>query len=78
MKARTTRKMDMDKRLGLSVPEAGLLLGLARSASYSAAKRGEIPTIKIGGKFIVPKAALERMLAEAGQGTATNIQSANS
>ena len=71
MKARKTRKMDMDKRLGLSVPEAGLLLGLARSASYSAAKRGELgPILKIGGKLIVPKAALERMLAEAGQGAA--------
>jgi excisionase family DNA binding protein len=45
-----------------SVPEAGLLLGLARNASYEAAKRGEIPTLKFGGKLRVPTAALRKMI----------------
>ena len=32
----------------LPVPVAGSILGLNRSASYEAAKRGEIETIKVG------------------------------
>ena len=32
----------------LHVPQAGAILGLNRSASYEAAKRGEIETIRIG------------------------------
>ena len=50
----------------LSVPEAGRrYFGVGRSASYEAARRKEIPTIKIGRKLLVPIAAVERMLAEA-------------
>jgi hypothetical protein len=50
----------------LSVPEAGrIYFGLGRNASYAAAKRGEIPTIKIGSRLRVPVMALERMLEEA-------------
>ena len=52
-----------DDRLVLDVPEAGAKLGLGRNASYAAAKRGDIPTIKIGPKLLrVPVRALEEML----------------
>jgi excisionase family DNA binding protein len=44
------------------VPEAGALLGLTRNGSYEAAKRGDIPTIRIGGLIKVPKAAFHRIL----------------
>lgn len=54
-----------DPRLTYDVEEAGRLLGLGRGASYEAAKRGEIPTIRIGRRLLVPKAALDRMLAGA-------------
>jgi hypothetical protein len=51
----------------LSVPEAGRrYFDLARGASYGAAKRGDIPTIKIGRLLRVPVRALERMLDNAG------------
>ena len=47
----------------MSVPEAGeLYFGLSRNASYAAATRGEIPTIKIGKLLKVPVRALEEML----------------
>jgi excisionase family DNA binding protein len=52
-------------RRTLTVPEAGKILGLGRNGSYDAAKRGDIPTIKIGRRIFVPVAALERMLAGA-------------
>jgi hypothetical protein len=54
----------------LSVPEAGRrYFDLARNASYEAAKRGDLPTIKIGGKLRVPVIVLERMLEQAGRAT---------
>jgi excisionase family DNA binding protein len=50
------------ERQTLTVSEAAQALGVSRNKAYEAAKRGEIPTIKIGGRILVPRAALERML----------------
>ncbi len=51
----------------ISVPEAGRdYLGIGRDASYEAAKRGEIPVIRIGKLLRVPIVAMERLLAQAG------------
>ncbi len=58
----------MSEAKTLSVPEAGKqYFGLARNAAYAAANRGQIPTIRIGGRLRVPIIALERMLSEAGK-----------
>ncbi len=46
----------------MTVPEAGAQLGLGRNASYAAAKRGDIPTIRIGKLLRVPIRALEQKL----------------
>ena len=43
-------------------PDTGRYLGLGRSATYQAAENGEIPTIRIGRRIVVPTAALRRML----------------
>ena len=40
---------------------------LSRGGSYEAAKRGEIPTIRIGRLIRVPVRALERMLDKAAE-----------
>jgi hypothetical protein len=45
-----------------SVVEAGKIVGLARNASYGAAKRGEIPTLRFGGRLRVPTAKLRQMI----------------
>jgi len=51
----------------LSVPQAGAIyFGLGRNASYTAAARGEIPTVRIGHTLRVPVAALERLIDQAG------------
>ena len=50
------------ERLTYDIEEAGKILGLGRNASYEAAKRGDLPTIKIGRRLLVPKAALARLL----------------
>lgn len=49
----------------LTVPEAGAQLGLGRNASYSAAKSGALPTIRIGKLLRVPIRALEQLLESA-------------
>jgi hypothetical protein len=47
----------------LSVPEAGRdYYDLGRNAAYAAAKRGDIPTIRIGKLLRVPIRALEQQL----------------
>jgi excisionase family DNA binding protein len=51
----------------MTVPEAGKILGLGRNAAYEAAKRGDIPIIRIGKLKRVPRVALDRMLEGAGK-----------
>ncbi len=47
----------------ISVPEAGrLFYGLGRNAAYLAAHTGDIPTIKIGGRIMVPVAPIAEKL----------------
>jgi excisionase family DNA binding protein len=43
--------------------EAACLLRISRGSAYEAAKRGEIPTIRIGRRLLVPSDALERLLS---------------
>jgi hypothetical protein len=51
----------------ISVPEAGrTYYNIGKNLSYEAARRGEIPTIRIGRLLRVPVAAMERRLEEAG------------
>ena len=47
----------------ISVQRAGQLLGISRGAAYAAAAAGDIPTIRVGRRLLVPTAALRRMLA---------------
>jgi excisionase family DNA binding protein len=51
-----------EERKTMSVPEAGRWLGIGRNASYEAARRGEIPVIRIGRLLRVPVVRLERKL----------------
>jgi hypothetical protein len=55
-----------EQRKTISVPEAGMeYFSMSRNASYEAAKRGEIPTIRIGKLLRVPVRALEEKLDSA-------------
>ncbi|TPJ27161.1 helix-turn-helix domain-containing protein [Mesorhizobium sp. B2-8-3] len=54
---------DALSRPTLSVPDAGAVFyGLGRNGSYEAAKRGDIPTIRIGRKIVVPVAPIANKL----------------
>ena len=59
--------MTTESEKTISVVEAGRrYFGLSRGASYQAAERGDLPTIRIGRLLRVPVRALERMLDNAG------------
>ena len=57
--------IEQGERKTISVEEAGRQLGLSRNSAYQAAGRGEIPTIKIGRRLLVPVVAFERLLDSA-------------
>jgi excisionase family DNA binding protein len=55
-----------NERVCLTIEEARRLLGIGRSQAYAAARSGELPTVRIGKRLLVPRIALERMLERAG------------
>ena len=46
----------------VTVEEAARILGVGRNAAYQAVAIGTIPSIRIGRRLLVPRAALDRML----------------
>jgi excisionase family DNA binding protein len=55
-------------RLTLTVEEAAQLLGISRAFAYEAVRRGEISSITIGRRILVPKAALHRLVGATDEG----------
>jgi excisionase family DNA binding protein len=58
------------EKLTITVPEAGRALGIGRNAAYAAARNGELPTVKIGKRLLVPIMALQRLLTTPGSNPA--------
>ena len=52
-----------EDRLTMTVEEAAKALGISRAFAYEAVNNGDIPTIRIGRRILVPKAALNRLLS---------------
>jgi hypothetical protein len=62
-KAQLSREVrEILSRVTAPVPDAGKVVGLSRNGSYSAARKGQIPTLRFGKKIIVPMAQFRRML----------------
>jgi hypothetical protein len=51
-----------NEQLTYDIPEAGAMAGLGRNASYTAAKRGQIPTITLGRRKRVPAKRWHKIL----------------
>jgi excisionase family DNA binding protein len=49
-------------RLTYTVEEAAEIVGVGRSAAYAAVRAGDIPSIRVGRRLLVPRRALERLL----------------
>ncbi len=50
----------------LTVEEAARVLGISRYLAYEGVRSGEIPSLRVGRRIVVPRVALDRLLAEAG------------
>lgn len=49
-------------KLILTIDEAAEVLRISRQSAYEAARRGEIPTIRLGRRILVPRRALEKLI----------------
>lgn len=49
------------ERQTYTIEEAAKILGICRAVAY---RPGVLPTIRVAGRLLVPKQALERMLVE--------------
>ncbi len=49
----------------LTIPEAARVLGISRNLAYelAAKDRFPVPTIRLGKRIVIPRAALDRLLA---------------
>lgn len=59
MQSKSIEKREADV---LTVEEARLRLGLGRNSMYDALTRREIPSLRIGRRILIPKAAFEHWL----------------
>ena len=58
------------ERLTFSVEEAAILLGISRALAYNLVRRGELPSLQLGRRVVVPRLALEDYVAAATRSTA--------
>jgi excisionase family DNA binding protein len=45
------------------VPEAAELLGISRAHAYDCVRSGEIPSITLGRRVVIPRRAIDELLA---------------
>jgi excisionase family DNA binding protein len=55
----------MDEPLALSVEDAARLLGISRTLAYESVARGELPSVRLGKRIVVPRRALDELLEAA-------------
>ncbi len=46
-----------------TVEEAGRLLGISRAHAYELVARGELPHLRLGRRVVIPKHAIDQLLA---------------
>jgi excisionase family DNA binding protein len=54
----------MTERLTYTIEETARLLGIGRGTAYAAARAGDLPTVRLGRRLLVPRAALLELLGE--------------
>jgi len=50
------------ERQTMTVDEAAGVLGISRNLAYELVGRGELPSLRLGRRVLVPRASLERLL----------------
>ena len=61
-----TKPLEPVEKLADSIPEAARMLGIAPNTAYRAVAAGQLPSIQIGDRILIPRVALEALLAKAG------------
>lgn len=46
----------------LTVTEAAAILGISRTSAYGCVNAGTIPSIRLGGRIVIPRATFDEML----------------
>jgi excisionase family DNA binding protein len=64
---RKRRAKSQSNRATFTPGELTRILGLSRTGVYAALRDGTIPNVRIGRRFVVPKAAVESWFAKIGQ-----------
>jgi excisionase family DNA binding protein len=61
--------MEVLDRATYTVPEAALLIGVDKLTLYAAIRHGQspVPVITVGRRYLIPKVALDRLLAGEGE-----------
>jgi excisionase family DNA binding protein len=54
----------MEDRLTLTVDEAAQVLGISRALAYELVARGELPSLRLGRRIVVPRRALDLLLSQ--------------
>jgi excisionase family DNA binding protein len=54
--------MTRDHRMTMTVEQAAAALGVSRGTAYEAVRTGQLPTIRIGRRVLVPIEGLETLL----------------
>lgn len=52
-------------KLTFTVPEVAVLLGISRAHAYELVARREIPAVRLGRRLLVPRRAVDDLLAGA-------------
>jgi excisionase family DNA binding protein len=65
-----------DEPIALSLNEAATYVGVSFNSMKRAVARGEIPSVRIGSRVLVPKRALENHIERALAGTSAALATA--
>ena len=53
------------QRRTYTVDEVATILGIGRNTAYEVCRNGDIPTIRVGGRILIPRDAIDDLLAGA-------------
>ncbi|MCP4964577.1 MAG: helix-turn-helix domain-containing protein [bacterium] len=57
-----------DQRLTVTVTAAAELPGISRGMAYGCVRTGELPSVRLGGRILVPRQSLDELLGVGGNG----------
>jgi|TARA_B100000315_G_C14426133_1_gene517919 excisionase family DNA binding protein len=56
------------KAVAFNVPEAASYLGISKSLAYELVRTGKLPAVRLGRRWLIPRASLDAMFTDADGG----------